>query len=222
MNSRFRYTTCHLVALGCAMLISLTSTLSAGTLYGVGPGAPTGPFVADASTNNAILIGSLDNPVSITIDPTGPAWGKDFTFNRDGQGWFPGQTVQVHEVIQFVPSTSSAQPADWHETIDPTSGDGGNFVWGTGTLTVLSGTGSFSSSLSTDGRSIWFYFPTLPIPSEISITKTLVWTGGVITPSPNGENNYHIHVDERPSPEPSTLALAFLGIATLLVWKRRQ
>jgi hypothetical protein len=171
-----------------------------------------------------VIVGTTDDPIDITIDPTGPAWDKDFTINRDGQGWFPGQTVTVNEVIRFLPTTeNSALPADWHEVIDTSTGDGGNFVWGTGSILVLAPTpGTFPGSISSDGGSISFDFPQLPIPSEISITKTLVWTGGVITPGPNGTNDYHVHVTERPSPEPSTLALAGIGLSGMLAWRWRK
>ncbi len=212
-----------MIVLIAAGMVAIGTEARGETLYGVGPGAPIGPFVADASTNDTVIVGTIDNPIPILIDPTGKPWDKIFTINRDGKGWAPGQSVTVTETIQFVPSTgTTVLPADWHEYIDPSYGDGGNFAWGSGSITVIAPTsGIYPAIIGSDPTSISFDFPPLPIPSEIQITKTLVWTDGVITPGPNGSNNYTIHVTERPSPEPSTLTLAGIAVAALLVYRRR-
>jgi hypothetical protein len=191
----------------------------AGQQVGVGqdPAPPMGPFFG----TDMIMIGTPSEPASITLDPTTTTpWMKTFVLNRDGLGWAtdgPLSMALVMESIAFPPSTipggtTSPRPSDWHEDIDPTVGDGGSFKWAGGS--ILIGTATYPGMTSTDGKSIWFSFPPIP-PSAppVKITKQLMWTGGVITPGPNGSNNYTIKINERPSvPEPSTLALVGAGL----------
>ena len=191
-----------------------SAAVLAGTVVGVGqdPPPPMGPFTG----SDMIMVGSPDQPIPIVVDPTTTTpWMKQFVINRDGMGWAtdgPLSMVTVMESIIFPPSTTggttSPRPIDWHEDIDPSVGDGGSFKWAGGS--ILIGTASYPGTTSTDGKSIWFDFPPIP-PSAppVKITKTLMWTGGVITPGPNGQNDYIVKINERPSvPEPASIALA--------------
>lgn len=200
------------VALTFGLLFLSAQFAQAGILVGINPVPPPGPYVGDDNNGDMIMVGSPSEPIPITPDPTGSAWAKQFVINRDGQGWSPGQTVQVMEWLTF-PPTSTVRPTDWHETINPTAGDGANFQWGGGS--ILIGTNTYPSTQSPDGRSIWFDFPPIsPSSPPVKITKNLVWTDGVITPGPNGSNNYVITVIEQPSvPEPSTIVV--LGVAAI-------
>ncbi len=188
--------------------------MHAGILVGINPLPPPGPYVGDDNNDDMIMVGTPSQPYAITLDPNGTPWTKQFTINRDGQGWAPGQTVTVMELLTF-PPTSTLRPTDWHETILPVTGPNSNFRWGGGT--ILIGTSTYQATLSGDGKSIWFDFPPIP-PSAppVKITKTLVWTDGVITPDQNGSPNniYTITVSEQPSvPEPNTIVMTSLVIA---------
>jgi hypothetical protein len=202
-----------LAALLLATFALSSSSSLAGVLIGVGTDPPLPmEFSGNNELQDMIMVGTESNPVPVVPEPTGPAWMKFFTINRDGQGWSPTGTnsmVSVMEFIRFTPSTTSVPfVVDWHEDIDPTFGEGGSFKWAGGE--IVTPAGAFPGSTSTDGKSIWFNFPPVPIGAPIKITKNLMWTGGVITPGPNGQNNYRIKINERPSiPEPS--AMAFIG-----------
>ncbi len=216
-NRRFGLWCFALASVGYFLIIS---SVQAGTLVGINPSPPPGPYLGDDNNADKVTVGSSNNPIAITLDPSGSPWNKQFTINRDGQGWAPGNTVSVMEWLTF-PPTSTLRPTDWHETIDPSTGDGGNFQWGTGG-SILIGTSTYPATLSGDGKSIWFDFPPISLSSPpVVINKTLVWTGGVITPGPNGTNNYVINISEQPSvPEPSSLIMASLTIAGLAMLTR--
>ena len=211
-----------LVVIAVLQLASLPAF--AGTIIGVGqtPPPPMGPFIGDDDNEDMIMVGSLTNPIPITPDPSSTVpWMKQFVINRDGQGWSssgPNSMVTVMEVFAFTPTTLPI--IDWHEDIDPTVGDGGMFKWAGGTITTPEGT--FPGLTGTDGKSIWFDFPPVPPGAPIKVTKQLMWIGppSVVTPGPNGTNNYIIKVNERPSiPEPCSGTL--LGIATAGLLGRR-
>ena len=209
-------------ALISALCIVSASGTKAGVLVGINPLPSPGPYSGDDNNGDMITVGTPSEPIPITPDPSGSAWIKQFTINRDGQGWSPGQTVTVMEWLTF-PPTSTLRPTDWHETILPTTGPNSNFEWGGGS--ILIGTSTYPATLSGDGKSIWFDFPPIP-PSAppAKITKTLVWTDGVITPDQNGSPNniYTVTVSEQPSvPEPSAFVLAVLSIVGLKMATRR-
>ncbi len=194
-----------------------------GTLVGINPLPSPGPYVGDNNNDDMIMVGTPSSPIPITLDPNGTAWTKQFQVNRDGQGWAPGQTVTVMELLTF-PPTSTLRPTDWHETILPATGPNSNFQWGGGS--ILIGTSTYPATLSGDGKSIWFDFPPIP-PSAppAKITKTLVWTDGVITPDQNGSPNniYTITVSEQPSvPEPGAFVMACVMIASMAVATRSR
>jgi hypothetical protein len=121
--------------------------------------------------------------------------------------------VNVMEWITFPPTTRPTGVVDWHEDIvvDPSAPDGANFKWAGGM--IITPFGTFPGITSTDRKSIWFDFPPMPPGVPFKISKDLMWTGGVITPGPNGTNNYIIKINERPStPEPSAVTLAALAL----------
>ncbi len=209
-------------ALVTAILFVTGGSAQGGTLVGISPLPPPGPYVGDNDNDDMVTVGSPSEPVGITLDPNGSPWVKTFQLNRDGQGWFPGQTVTVMESLIF-PPTSTLRPTDWHETILPATGPNDNFVWGGGTIVI--GTSTYQATLGGGGKSIWFDFPPIsPSSPPVKITKTLVWTDGVITPDQNGSPNniYTITVSEQPSvPEPSTLLLMGAMLTGLLATQRR-
>jgi hypothetical protein len=216
-----------LYACTCLLLVGQATMVHAGQEIGVGtdPPPPMGPFLGNDDQDDMIMVGSPSNPVGITPVLTGPPWMKEFVINRDGQGWSPDgplSMVTVMEVIQILPSTrgTTLRVVDWHEDIDRTVADGGNFKWAGGSIDTPFG--SFPGMTSTDGSSIWFNFPPLPPLVPFKITKQLMWTGPVITPGQTGMNDYRIKINERPSiPEPSTLALAGMAIAVSTGLSRR-
>lgn len=171
------------------------------------------------------MVGTATEPIPVVLDPSGPAWTKQFTINRDGQGWSPTgplSMVNVMEWLTFPPGTTTLRPTDWHETIVPTAGDGTDFKWAGGS--ILIGTSTYPATVSGDGKSIWFDFPPIP-PSAppVKINKDLMWIGGVITPGPNGSNNYVITVTEQPSvPEPSTVVLVSVMVAGMALVVRTR
>jgi hypothetical protein len=205
------------------------NSVFAGVLIGVSqdPPPPMGPFFGNDSNEDMILVGSESNPIPVTPNPSSTApWMKLFTMNRDGQGWAesgPLSMVNVMEFITFPPTTSGPPVVDWHEDIipDPSFPDSDKFKWAGGT--IMTPAGVFPGVTSTDGRSIWFDFPPLPPGAPIKITKNLMWTGGTITPGPNGTNNYTVKINERPSiPEPSFAALAGLALLGAVCGLRRR
>ncbi len=208
-------------SLATAAAFLIVGSAHAGVLIGINPVPPPGPYVGDDNNDDMIMVGSPTDPVPIQVDPSGSAWTKQFVINRDGQGWFPGQSVTVMEWLTFPPST--LQPIDWHETIDPTSGDGGNFQWAGGS--ILIGPNSYPSTQSPDGKSISFDFPPIQPSDPVKITKNLVWTGDTITPGLEGQNNYVITITEQPTirqtPEPTAFVVWGLVVAGIAVAARR-
>jgi hypothetical protein len=216
------------LVVACVALVSLCTVAEAGPIVGVGlePPPPTGPFVASGTESDPVMIGTLENPIPITVDesPNAPPWQKQIVLNRDGLGWAsdgPLSMATIMESITILPSTSRP-PTDWHEDIVADLGDGALFKWAGGSIEV--GGAVFPGVTSPDGKSIWFYFPPMPVPGTFKITKQLMWLDGTITPGQEGTNNYTVVISERPSvPEPATLVLASTGLASLLAvaWRRR-
>jgi PEP-CTERM motif len=215
------------------------SEIVAGVLIGIESSfaTPTGPFMGNDSQNDSINVGTLTFPIPVQPKIGGNPWVKEFVVNRDGQGWStsgPDSMITITEALSIngVNTLNPLAPPrviDWHEDIDPTFGDGANFKWVGGTLTIPGPIGvvpgPYTGTVSADGKSIWFDFPPLPI-VPILITKQLMWAGaGPITPGPNGTNTYRISVIERPSvPEPTSLLLAGLaaGCAVGPLARRRK
>ena len=176
-----------------------------------------------------VMIGTLENPIHITVDesPTAPPWIKDIILNRDGIGWGSGgptNMATIMEVITIDPSSTSTHGiTDWHEDIDPTAGFGSLLKWAGGIIEILPGGPAFPGMVSADGKSIWFEFPPLPAPVTFKITKTLMWLGDTITPGPNGQNDYPLRISERPSiPEPSSIVLAGMALLGMIAWRVRR
>ena len=132
--------------------------------------------------------------------------------------------ASIMEVITIDPSsTSTHRITDWHEDIDPTFGYGSLLKWSGGTIQILPGGAMIPGMISPDGTSIWFDIPPTPAPLTIKITKTLMWLGDTITPGPNGQNDYPLHLVEPPStPEPSTFVLAAAAMLGMVVWRWRR
>jgi hypothetical protein len=214
------------VAIAAVGVLACGSNALAGMLIGVAqnPTPPSGPFVGNNDQNDAIMVGSGLQPIVLQPAIDGAVWEKEFVINRDGQGWStsrPESMVSVTETLTFLsldPSIPLGYPrvVDWHEDIVTTAGDGANFKWVGGQVVFLtSPLPPFPATVSADGKSIWFDFPGIPF-VPMSFTKQLIWTGGPVTPGPNGTNDYHIMIIEQPSisiPEPSSLTLSCLVIA---------
>jgi hypothetical protein len=160
---------------------------------------------------------SSTGPIPVVLNPTGPAWSKNFTGPNGGPFAQPafGPPLPVHEslvVAGILPWT------DWHEDvigIDASGAPDPGWVWANPALLVgglpapgLSITGAGTNSLS-------FYFNPLPPGTVVDIRKQLVYNG---LPGATFIGTLAIH--EYPTPEPATMGL--MGIGSLLVWRRRN
>lgn len=221
-----------------AVTFGFAPKVFAGLLIGVEQSifTPTGPFVGDDAQDDNISVGSLTFPIPVQPKIGADPWVKEFVVNRDGQGWStsgPDSMITITEALSIHgvdPNNPLALPRviDWHEDIDPTAGDGANFKWVGGTLTIPGPIeivpGPYAGTVSADGKSIWFDFPPLPI-VPILITKQLMWAGPEpVMPGPDGTNNYRIFVSERPSitPEPASAVLLAACVLGAVLFARRE
>jgi hypothetical protein len=155
--------------------------------------------------------------IPVSLNPSGPAWSKNFTGPNGGPFSQPalGPALPVQE---FLLVSGNLPWTDWHEDvvgIDASGAPDYSWTWANPTLLVgglpapgLTMTGAGTSSLS-------FFFNPLPPGTPVIIRKQLAYNG---LPGTAFSGTLAIH--EYPTPEPATLAL--MGIGSLLMWRRRS
>jgi hypothetical protein len=163
----------------------------------------------DLGGSSFINIG-ISSPFEIYFDPTKGPWDKTFT----NFTWPLHITENIH-VSQGVAWT------DWDEKILT---DG--WIWASNPSPQVDLTGNtigqVIGDISADGHTVVFDFsPALQPCTYLTITKTLVWTGGGdpgVVPGP-------VTIAEWPTvPEPGTLVLLLAGGVALAAteWRRRK
>jgi len=161
------------------------------------PIPPTGWLVADAT----------GAPIPVSLDPTGPVWGKVFTGPNGGPFSYPAFAPPLP--VQELLLVSGTLPwTDWHEDVlDP------NWAWANPTI-LVNGVVPTGLTISLSGGSLSYYFDPVAPGSVIDIRKDLVYNG---LPGTTFIGTLPIH--EYPTPEPASLSLFCVG--GLCAFRRR-
>ncbi len=202
------------------VLLYVEGASSEGIPAGVGGDPPT----EFEGTLNGVLVGDPSNPIPIEIGPIdGPMWPKIFTVDVGPNGIGPGLRIPVWEHIQILPPAAGVPVlplTDWHEEVHTP-----NWTWSGGSLMV--GTGDPIPGMvggpAGAATNIWFDLPigVKPDPAapiDLWIHKELIYNGPPIS-APVAI----IEVWEYPTvPEPTTIMLATLGAAYVVLTRRRR
>jgi hypothetical protein len=162
---------------------------------------------------NGWTVMSSTGPIPVSLDPTGPVWGKSFTGPNGGPFFYPptspnNPALPVTEILQVA---GGLPWTDWHEDvigIDASGAPDPGWSWANPFILV---NGQPASNLTIAGvgtGNLSFYFdPVLP-GSIIQIRKDLVYSGpaGAVFTGTLAVHEYPTGV-----PEPTTLGLLALG-----------
>lgn len=204
-----RSTRCALALFGA---IALSTTTSAQTLSGIGPGGgdPVKTFHEISAT--APVFEVFGGP--FYFDRGGGPWIKNLV--APSNGWQPGQIYIIHETFTFLPPPTGLPPVkitDWHERID--FGPDG-LIWdiwvGQPMFMVDNETPSGLMTMINDARTeVWFFFDPINVgPNGVtfSIWKEFQFIGDVPMTLP-------VSIIEYPTPTPGAAALFALAGVTL-------
>ncbi len=202
------------VAVASAVVLAVTLAPAA---WGFTSGSGTGTGVSGSYNSNSSgewNIGSIQNPIGITLDPNAGPWtktlgdinGNPIQADDTGSVWKAGP----FPINEFVVVQGNLPWTDWHEEI-VTPG----WNWGPAFITVNGQPppGMVHNIVNQDwpnrGGKVWWTFNPLPPGTVITISKDLWWVGN---PNVQGDTfSGYITINEYPTPEPTTLALLVLG-----------
>lgn len=158
------------------------------------------------------------------FDPNAGAWEKHLL--PPSGGFVPGAIYCISEWFTFFPPPAgfpNLKIADWHEEISP--GPDGS-IWDIWTLEMGPPIITFDPGgppipglefmISADGAGLWFDFDPINVgPNGVTlhIEKYFMYTGATVGFDP-------VIITQYPTPAPGSLAI--LGIAGLIVCKRRR
>jgi hypothetical protein len=195
------------------LIVSMSSLVSAGPIAGIartdGQPLETGPFDSQPSAAGPEIaqITQEFQPMYLTSQPN--TWTKTFRWEIPANtGLAPGATLSIMESIPLIYPADPAgthpvvKPpiADWHESM--VGGDASQFVqWDTQSpdTNISARIGSIGFPIngrvnfSADGRTVWFNFDPISIPTQgalastpvtLDISKDVVWSGPVLDPIP--------------------------------------
>ena len=178
----------------------------------------------------------FEQPIPFFYDPFSPPLTKVLfpPVDATGQqtGWDPNQVYSLHEEFEFVPPPGSTNPGpaltDWHEEFwtDPGAFPPAEWIFGTiSTDWPPQGVPPLpvpGLEVENHGHAIWFFFDPIP-PGFPGGPPTIlhIWKEFVV--NPNHDPFQPIQIHEWPTvPEPTTFALAGLGVALLGFGGRRR
>jgi hypothetical protein len=207
------------------LIASMSSLVSAGPIAGIartdGQPLETGPFGSQPSAAGPEITQEFQ-PMYLTSQPN--TWTKTFRWEIPANtGLAPGATLSITESIPLIYPADPAGTdpmvklpiADWHESM--VGGDASPFVqWDTQSsdtnISARIGSEGFPINgrvnFSADGRTVWFNFDPISIPTQgalastpvtLDISKDVVWSGPVLDPIPFAQ-----HLDILVSEYPAT------------------
>lgn len=151
-------------------------------------------------------------PIPVSLDPSGPVWGKVFAGPNGGPFVQPALGPALPVVEQLVVA-GTIPWTDWHEDVIGVDASGvpdPNWTWANPML-LVNGLPAPGLTTSLSGGSLSFYFNPVAPGSIITIQKNLIYNG---IPGTAFIGTLAIH--EYPTPEPATMGmLALGGIAAL-------
>jgi len=176
------------------------------------------------------FFGTEDDRVIIDFDPTaGPILKVVVTGDVNGDGAVSiddvntirvnnAWTTTLHEHLEIGPN--SPPWTDWHEEILSDEWD-----WGPAIVDIIGiDEADVNLQIMHMGPGLWMTFDPLPPGTQIDIWKLLVFTGDLDLETVSVEDvlNGRVDVLEYPTiPEPSTAALAILGLSGVVALRRR-
>jgi hypothetical protein len=180
-------------------------------------------FTTGTPANGWTVISST-GAIPVSLNPTGPVWGKSFVGPNGGNFFYPPTSgtnppLPVTEVLQVA---GNLPWTDWHEDvmgIDQFGFPDPGWSWGPNTTILIGGLpapGLTFTGVGT-GNLSFFFNPVLP-GTTINVRKELVYTG---LPGATFVGTLAVHEYPTGVPEPGTLAILGLG-ATLAVRHRRR
>jgi hypothetical protein len=234
--------------LAAGIALAVTTMVSAGPVAGIvrtdGQPLEPGPFDSH-STSAGQAIGHQFQ--SMYLASQSNLWTKTFRWEIAGNtGLAPGQTLSIMESIPLIYPDNSAGTdglvklpvSGWHESI--VNGDLGDFFQWDSQSRTTSITARIDAaeipidahvSFSSDGKSVWFDFDAIQIPTQggtsdtpvtLDILKQVQWIGPVLDPIPTSH-----YIDILVSEFPTTPALAgdynadgFVDAADYVVWRK--
>jgi hypothetical protein len=217
----------------------------AGSIAGIartdGQPLETGPFASQVTSSGSEIAHEF---LSMYLTPQTNTWSKTFRWSIPANtGLAPGQTLRITESVPLIYPLDT-HPAvelpisDWHETIS--SGDLSDYLQWDSQFADTSISAHIdsqvltihpSTAFSSDGKSVWFDFDPIQIPTQsaasgapvtIDIFKQIRWNGPVLDPLP-----FSHYIEFQVSEYPSTPVLfgdfngnGIVDAADYVVWRR--
>lgn len=155
-------------------------------------------------------------PIPVSLDPSGPVWGKVFAGPNGGPFAQPALGPALPVVEQLVVGGTTPW-TDWHEDVigvDATGLPDPNWTWANPTL-LVNGLPAPGLTSSISGGTLNFYFNPVAPGSIVTIRKDLIYNG-----IPGTVFIGTLAVHQYPTPEPAMMGLLALG--GIAVLRRRR